>query len=151
MKKVTVFVVLILALGVLLTQGCASKNDGTLKDGYYTAEMSDYSHGWKEFLTIFVRDGDIVSAEYNARNASGFIKSWDMAYMRAMNAVEGTYPNRYTRTYAAALLEKQNADEIDAVAGASTSYGTFGQLAQAVIDHAQAGDTSIAIVQSASE
>jgi len=152
MKKTVIFMVAaILALNVFLIQGCAAKNDDTLKDGYYTAEMSDYSHGWKEFLTIFVRGGDIVSAEYNARNSSGFIKSWDMAYMRNMNAVQGTYPNRYTRTYASELLADQSADDIDVVTGASTSYGTFQQLANAVIGHAKAGDSSIAIVQSANE
>ncbi len=146
MKKTTVFaVIVILILGICCMQACA-RGGGALQDGYYTAEMEDYSHGWKEFLTIFVRGGDIVSAEYNAKNPSGFIKSWDMNYMRNMDAVQGTYPNRYTRTYAAELLEEQNVDGIDGVAGATTSYGTFRQLAQAVLDHARAGDNSIAIV-----
>ena len=31
--------------------GCNQKGD-TLNDGYYTARMSDYSHGWMEFVTI---------------------------------------------------------------------------------------------------
>ena len=44
--------------------------------------------------------GSIVSVEYNAENASGFIKSWDNAYMQTMLHTNGTYPNEYTRYYA---------------------------------------------------
>ena len=90
-------------------------------DGYYTAVMSEYSHGWKEFVNICVMDNKIVSVEYNARNKAGFIKSWDGVYMRNMNAVQGTYPNHYTRTYAGRLLDSQGKKEIDLLAGASSS------------------------------
>ena len=31
-----------------------------------------------------VKGGSIVSVEYNAENPSGFIKSWDNAYMQNM-------------------------------------------------------------------
>ena len=151
MKKiVTICIVSLLMLSAVLLSGCG-QNDAAMKDGYYSAEMSDYSHGWKEYITICVSGGKVVSAEYNARNASGFIKSWDMAYMRLMNMIAGTYPNRYTRTYAGELLAEQSAGDIDAISGASHSYETFTQLAAAVLEHAQNGDMSIAIVQSADE
>lgn len=151
MKKfASLLMIALMLLGCLCAQGCSSE-DGALKDGYYSAEMSDYSHGWKEYITICVRGEKIVSAEYNARNASGFIKSWDMDYMRNMDAINGTYPNRYTRTYAGAFLENQGVDGVDAIAGASTSYGTFKQLAQAVVERSMAGDTSVAVVPAAAE
>lgn len=54
--------------------GCNQKGD-TLNDGYYTARMSDYSHGWMEFVTICVSDGHLVSIEYNAKGPSGYLKS----------------------------------------------------------------------------
>lgn len=117
------------------------------QDGYYTAEVSAYSHGWKEYVTICVMENEIVSVEYNAKNAGGFIKAWDMAYMRNMNGVTGTYPNKYTRAYAAQLLERQSADHFDAVSGASSSGKNFDLLAAAVLDQARKGDTSIAVVQ----
>lgn len=53
-------------------------------DGFYTVEMSDYNNGWKEFVTIRVSGNKIVTVEYNAKNSSGFIKSWDIPYMRNM-------------------------------------------------------------------
>ncbi len=145
MKKFILFPIIAISLIVcLLFSGCQSGD--TLQDGYYTAEVAEYSHGWKEFVTICVQNNEIVTVEYNAKNPSGFIKSWDIAYMRTMNPLQGTYPNRYTRTYAADFLEKQSANNIDAVTGASSSGVSFRLLAQAVLDKAKAGDKTLAIV-----
>ncbi|MCI8941003.1 MAG: FMN-binding protein [Dorea sp.] len=134
----------ILALLAMLFTGCG-KTEG-LQDGYYTAQASEYSHGWKEYVTIMVKGGSIVSVEYNAENASGFIKSWDNAYMQTMLHVQGTYPNEYTRYYAAQLLEGQGEGEIDALSGATSSYGSFQKLAAAVIEQARKGDSEIVFV-----
>ena len=115
-----IFTMLLSLLLVLLLTACG--NQAGLQDGYYTAQASEFSHGWKEYITILVKGGSIISVEYNAENASGFIKSWDIAYMKNMNRVQGTYPNKYTREYAAQLLENQGAGDIDAVSGASTIH-----------------------------
>ena len=120
-----------------------------LQDGYYTAQASEFSHGWKEYITILVKGGSIVSVEYNAENASGFIKSWDNTYMQTMLHTNGTYPNEYTRYYAGQLLEGQGQGGIDAITGATSSHGTFQQLAQAVLEQARKGDSSIVIVETA--
>ena len=111
-----------LLLTVPLLTACGSQTE--LQDGYYTAQVSEFSHGWKEFVTILVKGGSIISVEYNAENASGFIKSWDNAYMRNMLHSNGTYPNEYTRYYAGQLLEGQGKGEIDVITGASSSHGT---------------------------
>ena len=122
----------------------ACGSDGTaLQDGYYTAQAAEYSHGWKEYITIMVKDGSIVSVEYNAENASGFIKSWDNAYMQAMLHAQGTYPNQYTRYYAGQFLEGQGQGSIDALTGATSSYGSFQKLTAAVLEQARKGDSSI--------
>ena len=96
-----------------------------------------------------VKGGSIVSVEYNAENPSGFIKSWDNAYMQNMLHTSGTYPNEYTRFYAAQLLELQEADRIDALSGATSSYGSFQKLAAAVLEQARKGDSSIVFVDTA--
>ena len=93
-----------------------------------------------------VKGGSIVSLEYNAENASGFIKSWDNAYMQTMLHAQDTYPNEYTRYYAAQLLEGQGEGEIDALSGATSSYGSFQKLAAAVIEQARKGDSEIVFV-----
>lgn len=132
-----------------LLAGCG-KTEG-LQDGYYTAQASEYHFGWKEYVTIIVKGGRIVSVEYNAENASGFIKSWDNAYMQTMLHSNGTYPNEYTRYYAGQLLEGQGEDEIDALSGATSSYGSFQKLEAAVLEQAKKGDSSIALVDTGTE
>ncbi len=142
MKRILSLVLLLLML-VSLT-ACGNKTE--LKDGYYTAQAAEFSHGWKEYITILVKGGSIVSVEYNAENASGFIKSWDNAYMQNMLHSNGTYPNEYTRYYAGQLLEGQGNKDIDALTGATSSYSSFQKLAEAVLEQAQKGDSSIVIV-----
>ena len=137
MKRIFVILVSLLLTASLLT---ACGNQTGLQDGYYTAQVSEFSHGWKEYITILVKGGSIVSVEYNAENASGFIKSWDNAYMQTMRQSSGTYPNEYTRYYANQLLEGQGESGIDALAGATSSHGTFQVLAQAVVEQARKGD-----------
>ncbi len=128
--------------------GCGSENQKQeLEDGYYTAVMSEYSYGWKEYVTICVMDNKIVNVEYNARNKAGFIKSWDSAYMRNMNPVSGTYPNRYTRAYAEQLLQTQGRQEADLLTGATESGVNFQKMTEVLLEHARTGDTEIEIVQ----
>jgi len=143
MKKRMCAVLLFL---VILLSGCGLESN--LKDGFYTAEMSDYSFGWKEYLCILVKNNKIVYAEFNARDASGYIKSWDNSYMRNMGSVCDTYPNEYTREYVSQLIETQTAGQIDALTGATSSADNFDKLSLAVVAQALAGDTSVAVVQS---
>ena len=129
---------------ILLLAGCGKNEE--LQDGYYTDQSSEYNFGWKEYVRIMVKGGRIVSVEYNAENASGFIKSWDNAYMQNMLHSNGTYPNEYTRYYAGEFLEKQGKEEIDALSGATSSYGSFQMLEAAVLEQARKGDSSIILV-----
>lgn len=146
MKRIAA-VLLSTLLTASLLSACGSQTK--LQDGYYTAQASEFSHGWKEYITILVTDGSIISVEYNAENASGFIKSWDSAYMQTMLHVNGTYPNEYTRYYASQFLEGQGKGNIDAITGASSSHGSFQILSQAVLEQAQKGDSSIVVVDTA--
>ena len=143
MKRIVAILLSLLTAASLLT---ACGNQSELQDGYYTAQMAEFSHGRKEYITILVKGGSIVSVEYNAENASGFIKSWDNAYMQNMLHSNGTYPNEYTRYYAGQLLEGQGEGGINAIAGASSSHGTFQMLVQAVLEQARKGDSSIVLV-----
>lgn len=143
MKRILAILVALLLMAPLMT---ACGNQEGLQDGYYTAQASEFSHGWKEYITILVKGGSIVSVEYNAENASGFIKSWDNTYMQNMLHSNGTYPNEYTRYYANQFLEGQGEGTIDAISGASSSHGTFQILSQAVLEQARKGDSTILVV-----
>lgn len=142
MKKY--FFMLLLCISILTT-GCGSASK--MKDGFYTAEMAEYSHGWKEYLCIMVKNDTIIYAEYNAKNDSGYIKSWDNDYMETMLTQNGTYPNEYTRNYVSQLLETQDPEAVDAISGASQSAVQFKKLAAAVISQAVKGDSSTFIVE----
>lgn len=142
MKRI--FAILLSLLLASLLTACGNQTE--LQDGYYTAQASEFSHGWKEYITILVKGGNIVSVEYNAENASGFIKSWDNAYMQTMLHTDGTYPNEYTRYYAGQLLEGQGEISIDAITGASSSHSSFLKLAEAVLEQARRGDSSVVYV-----
>lgn len=143
MKRMLAMFLSLLLTSVFLT---ACGGQAGLQDGYYTAQAAEFSHGWKEYITIMVKGGSIVSVEYNAENASGFIKSWDNAYMQTMLHSNGTYPNEYTRYYASQLLEGQGNGQIDAITGASSSHSSFEKLAAAVVEQARKGISDVVIV-----
>jgi major membrane immunogen (membrane-anchored lipoprotein) len=139
MTKKTFFFLLILFIVALLVS--CGENSSVLVDGYYSAETAAFdSYGWKEYLTICVSNGRIIFVEYNSFNAAGLIKSWDMDYMRQMNAESGTYPNAFTRYYSRLFLENQGIDGIEALSGASYSYPVFIALAKAVLASAGEGN-----------
>ena len=142
MKK---YLIITLFCMALLLCGCGDSSK--LKDGFYTAEMAEYSHGWKEYLCIMVKNDTIIYAEYNAKNPSGYIKSWDNSYMQNMLTVTGTYPNEYTRNYVSQLLASQTPGALDAISGASSSSETFKKLSIAVIGQAVKGDSATATVE----
>ena len=146
MKRLPSLILFLLLLAMLSLTACSGKTG--LQDGYYTAQAADFNFGWKEYITIMVKDGSIVSVEYNAENASGFIKSWDNAYMNNMKPVSGTYPNEYTRYYAAQLTGQSEAPEIDAITGATSSAVNFQALSKAVVEQAIQGDSSVVFVKS---
>ena len=132
-------------LAVMISCG---KEGSSLKDGYYTAEAAAFDeHGWKEYVTICVSGGRIILIEYNAFNTSGFIKSWDMNYMRMMNAADGTYPNAYTRYYAGQMLGRQGTAGIDSISGATNSYRSFLKLAEAALENARQGNAETMLVR----
>ena len=132
---------------LIFLSGCGA---GQMKDGYYTAEMSDFSYGWKEYVCIYVKNDQIISVEFNAKDANGFIKAWDNEYMRNMmtKSESGMYPNKYAREYAQQLVDGQKETQVDAISGASQSGDNFKKLTVAVIAQAQKGDSSAAIVPS---
>lgn len=123
------------------------KDKEWVKDGFYTAEVSEFSHGWQEYLIIQGKGGRIVSAEYNAKNESGFIKAWDNTYMKNMMSRQGTYPNKYTREYVQQLIDRQKNTDIDVVTGASNSGQNFVKFVEAVLEQAAAGDSATVVVE----
>jgi len=143
LKKYCLIIIILLVLPFASCKGSSSD----LKDGYYTAEVDDFdSYGWKDYVTICVSGGRIIMVEYNAYNLSGFLKSWDMDYMRSMSASDKTYPSEYARHYARLFLYYQSTNGIDVLSGATVSYPIFIKLAEAVLKNAMEGDRNIVLI-----
>ena len=61
MKRI-LSMLLCLSLAVLLLPACETSEG--LQDGYYTAQAAEFNFGWKEYITILVKGGNIISVFY---------------------------------------------------------------------------------------
>lgn len=126
--------------------GCSPPGN-TLQDGYYSAVAASFDEaGWKDFITLYVYNNKILTAEYNARNASGLILSWDGFSMRKMATAPYIHPNRIIREYTHQLINGQDPSRIQRVQGDSHFYDAFKTLAAVAIERARTGDKTVAEV-----
>ena len=127
--------------------GCAAEGP-ELHNGYYSAVAEEYNaDGWKEFITLYVYNNRVITVEYNARNASGFILSWDGLSMRRLVRQTNLHPNRVVRAYSQELLNRQDPGKIRPVPGDAYFYKPFKALAAAALEHAKAGNKTVATVR----
>ena len=58
MKRILCLLMLLLPMALFTACGDTTA-ETELQDGYYTAQASAFSHGWKEYITILVKSGNI--------------------------------------------------------------------------------------------
>ncbi|MDR1308844.1 MAG: FMN-binding protein [Deltaproteobacteria bacterium] len=134
-------------LCLLLIQGCHSQTD-VLGDGFFTAMADGFDDdGWKDFLTIYVNNGSITTAEFNAFNEAGLLRSWDTDYMRTVHRKGGLNPNYYPRKYCSFLVAVQDPSRILPIEGGAKSHEIFLALAKAAIDYSRQRKNEIAEVR----
>jgi major membrane immunogen (membrane-anchored lipoprotein) len=137
---------LLLASAALL-QGCREETRG-LYDGYYTAEAMAYDRdGWKDYLTIYVNNGQITIVEYDSTNLSGFRRSWDMDRTLDWHGRHGQRPGSFVLSYRNALLALQDPSRIQPLQGGRNMHEAFTALAAAAIGRARTGDGQVAFVR----
>lgn len=144
MKK-TLSVLFSLCLCAAMFSGCSNNADtASFKDGTYKAVYAQADdHGWTEYLTVTVSDGKITSADFDAQNENGDKKSENTEYNDAMkNAGSKTWPSEFYPALEKSLVEKQDGNKIDAVAGATTSSDSMKKLYQALVANMKKGDTA---------
>ena len=143
--------ILLLTAALSLT-GCGAGSDG-YKDGTYRAEAQSYDdHGWKEYLVVTVKDGQITAVDFDAVNREdGRKKTEDEDYKQAyLNADLGTWPEDYTKKLEDSLIERQAAASVDTVAGATNSSTAFKKLAGALEEPMRKGKKDIVTVDTTS-
>ena len=139
-----------LLLCLAFLSSCAEEGVG-LADGYFTAESMSYNDGgWKDYITIFLNNGQITVAEYDARTMSGFRRSWDMDHMqgyRHAGAVGEDRISNYIISYQNSLVTLQNPDKIQPLPGSRNMHEVFTILAKNAIAQAQKGESGVAFVR----
>ena len=145
MKK---FFLSILA-AVLLMSGCGEDKPAkpaqnkidlsNAKDGTYTVESSRDDKLGNSTLTLTIKDKKIVAAEFTGYDLFGNVKGEDYGsltgkdsadYKKAQVAVNAI------KTYPAQLIETQDLSKVDAISGATISYGQFVETTRRAIAEA---------------
>jgi len=106
---------------------------GTYKDGLYKASEKDFDErGWKGVAAVVIRDGKVVSAEYDEVNKDGNYKSTDEEYAKNMKDKSGTTPSEAAEALSKSLIDKQDAD-VDSVTGATGTSERFKTLMKEIL------------------
>ncbi|NKZ26922.1 extracellular electron transfer flavoprotein PplA [Vagococcus lutrae] len=114
---------------------------GELKDGTYTLEEKNYSNDYRTVFSIVVKDGKITESNYDNVNEAGESKVKNKEYDDMMKEKSGTGPSEFIPALNEALVDKQNAGDVEVVTGATHSTDSFKNYAQQLIQAAQAGNT----------
>lgn len=150
MKK-TIYFLSIITIAILLFAGCSSK-EVSYQDGLYKAEFADFdTHGYKDTLALTVKDGSIVSVNYDGVNKDGGLKTKDEKLKQETEAVQGTYPEKIAADLANHYMELQDISKIDVVAGATYSSESFKALYTALQPNMISGDTSVLVIENVPE
>lgn len=120
---------LALVLTLILTMAACTTDQAGFADGTHTAEGEMDDHGWKPAIEIVVEDGEITSVDYNEYNEADEPKSEDEEYSDSMEGVSGVRPADAYEQLESGLMSSQDVDQVDVVAGATSSTETFKALA----------------------
>ncbi|MDD2954925.1 MAG: FMN-binding protein [Oscillospiraceae bacterium] len=113
-------------------------------DGTYEVEMPEYDNGWKEYLIVAVRDGEVSAVEFDAKNEAGELRSADEEYKNSMTAAGSeTWPEDYSARLEENYLKAGSTDEMEMVAGATTSSQNFKKLMRRAMNNAKNGVTGL--------
>lgn len=144
MKKILIFTVAALFCLTLLA-GC--KSNAAFVDGTYRAEYDAADgYGYTQYLVVTVENNTVTSIEFDALADDGTRKSKDQDYADQMEAVQGTYPQKYTTDLVNQYLASQDIGQVDTVAGATISSKEFKQLFGALEQNMQNGNETIVYV-----
>ena len=152
MKKLLIIVFSLLLFPISLITGCGGEEKkptpkpasnkidlSNAKDGTYTVESSRDEKLGNSTLTLTIKDKKIIDAEFTGYDLFGNVKGEDYGsltgkdsadYKKAQVAVNAI------KVYPAQLVETQDLSKVDAISGASISYGQFVETTKRAIEEA---------------
>ena len=95
-----------------------------LADGTFIGESPYDAYDYKHAVELTIKDGKIISVDYDEIHRSGQGKETDVEYNEEMG-VTGMNPEQAYPYYEKSLTETQNMMDIDAISGASYSLYRF--------------------------
>ena len=111
-----------------------------MNDGVYKSEAKDFDkRGWKVFLDLTVKDGKIESANFDYINKDGKLKSEDVEYNKKYKEISKIDVPELKEIFSEELVQTQNPEEIDNVAGATESLVQFKLLSKEAIIASESG------------
>lgn len=131
MKKMLIFI------GVLCI---TSLGFAKMNDGVFRSEAKDFDkRGWKVFLDLTVKDGKIESANFDYINKDGKLKSEDAEYNKKYKEISKIDVPELKEIFSEELVQTQNPEAIDNVAGATESLVQFKLLSKEAIIASESG------------
>ena len=145
------FFLLILTAGFLIS-GCGGEEKtpapkptqnkidlSNAKDGTYTVESSLDEKLGKSVLTLTVKDKKITAAEFKGYDLFGNVKGEDYGSLTGKDSADykkAQVAVKAIKIYPAQLIETQDLSKVDAISGASISYGQFVETTKRAIEEA---------------
>ncbi len=141
MKKFLMLIsVSLIAIAMLI--GCS--NNSTYKDGTYSAEFKDFdSRGYKSFMKITVTNNTVSDIVFDGVNKQDDLRNNDADYAKEMEAVQETYPEKFSADLINQYMDTQDIEKVDAIAGATYSSESFIALFKALEKPMQDGDETL--------
>ncbi|MBQ9685640.1 MAG: FMN-binding protein [Oscillospiraceae bacterium] len=147
-KSIALMLALVLAAG--LFSGCGGKKSANYADGTYTAQSSvltaednedDAGNGYG-VVTITVKDNAIVDCKFDMYMEDGTLKDDTYGMKNGEIANEGFYKMAQAarnagQSYAQMLKESGSLDGVDAISGATISYGQFVEAVEEALSQAE--------------
>jgi major membrane immunogen (membrane-anchored lipoprotein) len=119
-----------LSLAVAAICGCGGPSVKDLEDGVYTGVSGEDDDGAYGEVTITIKDGAVESCEFVTWQSDGSAKGEDYGKVNGEISNQEFYDKaplavKALRQYADDFVETQDVAGIDAVSGATVSYGQF--------------------------
>lgn len=120
----------------------------TLNDGIFRAESETFDkRNWKDFAVIEVKNGVIISSNYDAMNNKGMLKSEDYEYNQKYREICNIDIPEISDILQDQLIEYQDPAKIDSIAGATASTNNFKLLINSALEASQKNNQNISIIK----
>lgn len=114
------------------------------QDGVYRAEFKEYIDGYKDYVEITVKDGEIDKVVHDGLKEDGSLKSVDGTLKNQYLERYNTYPSEYMAKYSDHLEKNKSLDNLDIYNDTSDEYNNFKRLAEQALISAKNGISDIA-------